>query len=325
MRAHILDSGAIRTTSDAAAIRDALAAKLPMWIALEAHTPEADALLADQLHLHALTIEDLWAPRSVPKLEEYGDYLYAIIHGMRRTDTKIELVELDVVIGPTWLVTHDHDNIVTADLAAELDRTPRMLDKGVAWLAHAAFDHVVDAYVPLVDQLDADIDALGDQVLAQAGTTRGPAVLGRVLAFKRTLQDLRRMSAHQREVLLRLARGGIALLPDDVLPFFRDVYDHFLRIHDLVEGYRDSLTSALEVYLSVQSNRLNEVMKTLTVIATVFMPITFIAGIYGMNFGDGMPELGWKYGYPYALALMAVTTAVTLWFFYRRGWIWKKV
>jgi magnesium transporter len=324
VKARILDHGAIRATTDPSEIERALAAGQPTWIDVGEHTAEADAFLANVLHLHPLTIEDVWAPRSAPKLEEYTDYVYAIIHGMRKVDTRIELVELDVIVGKSFVLTHDHEQIVTASIAADLDRAPRLLERGVAWLAHAVLDRVVDAYVPLVDQIDADIDALGDEVLELAGTPRGPRVLARVLAFKRTLQDVRRMSAHQREVLLRLARGGVAMIPDDTLPFYRDVYDHFLRIHDLVEQYRDSLTSALEVYLSAQSNRLNEVMKTLTVIATVFMPVTFIAGVYGMNFPD-IPEIHWAFGYPFALLLMAATTGVILWFFYKRGWIWKKL
>src|SRR5207302_8341119 len=123
------------------------------------------------------------------------------------------------------------------------------------------------------------------------------------LKFKRLLQDMRRMGIHQREILLRFGRGELDEVPADAIPFFRDVYDHFLRINDLIESYRDLVTSALEAYLSVQSNRMNEIMKTLTLIATVMLPITFIAGVYGMNFTH-MPELGWDNGYFYALGLM---------------------
>ena len=128
------------------------------------------------------------------------------------------------------------------------------------------------------------------------------------------------MSIHQREILLRLSRGEMDEIPADALPFYRDVYDHFLRIGDIAEGYRDLVTSALDAYLSVQSNRMNEVMKTLTLISTIMLPLTFIAGVYGMNF-DHMPELHWVGGYPFALGLMTVVAGgIILWFRYK-GWM----
>ncbi len=128
------------------------------------------------------------------------------------------------------------------------------------------------------------------------------------------------MSIHQREILLRLARGEFEEIPRDVVPFFRDVFDHFVRINDLLEGFRDLITSALEAYLSVQNNRMGEVMKTLTLISTVMLPLTFLVGLYGMNFKH-MPELSWLYGYPFALGLMAVIAGGILLWFRRRGWL----
>jgi magnesium transporter len=136
------------------------------------------------------------------------------------------------------------------------------------------------------------------------------------------LQELRRTSVHQREILLRLARGEFDEIPADAVPFYRDVYDHFLRFSDLVESYRDLETGALEAYLSVQSNRMNEIMKTLTLISTVMLPVTFIAGVYGMNF-KVIPELDWKYGYAYVLGLMAVVTIGILAWFRHRGWLFS--
>jgi magnesium transporter len=137
------------------------------------------------------------------------------------------------------------------------------------------------------------------------------------------LLGMRRMSIHQREILLRLSRGEFDEIPREVAPFYRDVYDHFLRVNDLVENYRDLVTSALEAYLSVQSNRMNEIMKTLTLISTIMLPITFIAGVYGMNF-KLMPELDTSWGYPAALGLMAAVALGTLIWFRQKGWIGTK-
>jgi magnesium transporter len=320
MRAWILDGDHLRATTDLADIRAAIAKQCTTWVDLERESDDATALLAG-LGIHSLTIEDIWANRSQPKLEDYDNYLYVIVHGIRGTKRGgLDLTELDVVLGPTFVLTYDPDGTITSEIAAEINRSPKLCQKGPAWLAHAMLDRAVDRYLPVVDQIDKEISALEDEVLRRAGTRRGPPVLRRILRFKRTLLELRRMSIHQREILLRLARGEFDEIPPEFVPFFRDVYDHFLRVNDLIESYRDLVTSALEAYLSVQSNRMNEVMKTLTLISTVMLPITFIAGVYGMNF-DNMPELHWRYGYAWALGLMASVALATLVFFRRKGWI----
>lgn len=320
MHARILKGEQLLTTSSLEQIRGAIAAKLPIWVELEGPSADANALLA-ALNIHPLTVEDIWGTRSVPKLEDYDSYLYVIIHGVRGArHGAFDLIELDLVIGDCFVITHDPTGELTREVGEELDRAPRLLAKGPAWLAHSLLDHAVDRYLPVVDQLDKDLAALEDETLRRAGTRHGPPVLRRILRFKRMLLELRRMSIHQREILLRLARGEFDEIPKEVVPFYRDVYDHFLRINDQIDGYRDLVSGTLEAYLSVQSNRMNEIMKTLTVISTVMLPITFIAGVYGMNFTN-MPELHWRYGYPYALSLMAAVTAMTLWWFKRKGWI----
>ena len=321
MQARILDGDKLRTTTDPAEMRAALGEGRRIWIDLERQTPEANALLADTLKLHPLTIEDIWADRMRPKLDDFDDYLYVIVHGIGGAKhDRLQTIEIDIVIGPNWLVTHDPAGLVSDDIGTELDHSTRMMTKGVAWLAHAILDRAVDQYLPVIDQLDAEIEQLENEVLDRAGTPRGRGVLMRILSFKRRLQELRRMSIHQREILLRLSRGEMDEIPADALPFYRDVYDHFLRINDLAEGYRDLVTSALDAYLSVQSNRMNEIMKTLTLISTVMLPLTFIVGLYGMNFKH-MPELDWVWGYPAAIGLMIVVAGAILLWFRHRGWI----
>jgi magnesium transporter len=319
--ARILEGDKLVATTKLSDIREALEAKKRVWIDLERHSADADTVLRDFVKLHPLTIEDVWGPRSHPKIDDFDSYLYVLIHGIgSRKKDKLELVEIDIVIGENFLITHDRDGLVTDDVGTELDHSPRVMQKGIAWLAHAVLDRAVDRYLPVIDQLDTEIEVLENDILAKAGTPGGKRVLRRILGFKRTLQDLRRMSIHQREILLRLSRGDFGEIPPDAIPFYRDVYDHFLRINDIAEGYRDLVTSALDAYLSVQSNRMNEVMKTLTLISTVMLPLTFIAGVYGMNF-DNMPELHWFWGYPFALILMASVGIGILSWFRHKGWI----
>ena len=321
MFARVLDQGRIAVITELGDIRAAIAAKKPIWIELESQCAEADELLVNVLDVHPLTIEDVWSKRSAPKLEDYRNYLYVIFHAARGSKRSLfDLVELDVLIGKTFVITHDPAGVVTKEVSDELERDPDLLGKGPAWLAHAILDHAVDRYLPIIDELDDEVDKLETDALMRAGTRKGPPVLRRILKFKRTLQALRRMSIHQREILMRLSRGEFEEIPREVVPYFRDVHDHFLRINDLLEGFRDLTGDALEAYLSVQANRMSEVMKTLTLISTVMLPLTFIAGVYGMNF-KYMPELGWIGGYPFALALMAGVAAGILLFFRRKGWL----
>jgi magnesium transporter len=323
MEARILDRGTLQVTQDPAEISAALAAKKHMWVELQQKDHACDVLLSQQLKLHPLTIEDIWGTLSQPKLEDYDNYLYLIIHGIGGMQAgEIELIELDLVLGPTFVITHDPKHLVD-DVRVELGRSPRLLEKGPAWLAHAIIDTAVDKYLPVIDALDQQIENLENDVLMRAGTRTGPPILRKILSFKRMLLTLRRMSIHQREILLRLARGEFDEIPREAMPFYRDVYDHFLRVTDLVDSYRDLVTNALEGYLSVQSNRMNEIMKTLTLMSTVMLPITFIAGVYGMNF-QHMPELSSPWGYPAALSLMAAIVVVALLWFWRKGWIGSK-
>jgi len=326
--ARILDGKEMVVSTEGPDILAAIQAGKNVWLELERKTAEADELLK-ALEIHPLTIEDVWGQRGQPKIDDFPNYLYVIVHGVGSAQKRtLELVEVDILIGPNWLITHDRDGLVSDDVGTELDHSPRLLVKGAPWLAHAILDRAVDRYMPIIDQLDSEIDKLEQDVIDRAGTPQGRNVLARILEFKRLLQRLRRTSIHQREILLRLSRGEYEEIPQDALPFYRDVYDHFLRVQDVAEGYRDLVTSCLDAYLSVQSNRMNEVMKTLTLMSTVMLPLTFIAGIYGMNFDPevspwNMPELKWVHGYPFALGLMAAVAGGILLFFKHKGWIWQ--
>ena len=175
---------------------------------------------------------------------------------------------------------------------------------------------MVDDYLPLLDRMDESIDALEQEVLSDSGDD----VLARIFAMKRKLQQLRRVGVHQKEVLYRLGRGEFDEIPEPLLPFFRDVYDHYVRVNDLADSYRDLLSATFEAHLSVQSNKMNAIMKTLTLATTVFMPLTFIAGVYGMNF-EHMPELKSPRAYPIVLAAMAAIALVIMLFYRRKRWL----
>lgn len=293
----------------------------PTWIDLRGRTADAERLLGPEgLGLHPLVVEDIFADRERPKLEEFDDYLYVLVHAPRVVPDAgheiLALTELDLVLGESYVLTHHGgDAQAVAAVREDLERGNRGLHRGIAYVFHAILDRCVDDFVPVLDELDDRIDQLETDVLsADAG------VLPRIFAYKRQLQQLRRVSIHQKELLHRLGRGEFDRIPQALVPFFRDVYDHFVRVSDLTDSYRELVASVMEAHLSVQSNRMNAIMKQLTLTATLFMPLSFVVGFYGMNF-EHMPELHLRGAYP-ALVLVLIVIVISMLTFYRRkGWI----
>jgi magnesium transporter len=322
MRAFVLDGEKVVETSDFDVVRRAHEQEKHYWIDLGDESEEGAKFLRDVIRAHPLVIEDVWADRQLPKVEDFDAYLYILVHGTRRGSnaTGIEMLELDILLGSHWVVTHQKESRSVAAVTEELRRSPRLLAKGSAWVVHALLDHLVDHYLPLLDEMDDELDKLEVDVLTKAGTPNDRGLMKRMLSLKRAIQRLRRVSIHQRDILLRLSRREFDEIPADATPFYRDVYDHFARVTELSDSHRDMAAAVMEAYLSVQSNRMNEVMKRLTLISTVMLPLTFIAGVYGMNF-QVMPELGWKWGYAFALGLMAAVAIGVLAWFRTKRWM----
>ena len=191
----------------------------------------------------------------------------------------------------------------------------RLLSHGPDFLMHAILDANVDEFLPLLDDLDATIEDLEDQVLEKPRTE----TLTRILAIKHSLMVLRRMISPQREVMNRLSRDDFPQIDRNSRIYFRDIYDHMVRFQDLIESLRDIVGDALSTYLSATSNRLNEVMKALTIVSTIFLPLSFVAGVYGMNF-EFMPELHSRLGYPLVWAVFILIVLGMLYFFKKREW-----
>jgi magnesium transporter len=317
---HYCDGGGVQTSPSLEVAAAQLAAERIVWIDAEGADDGVAAFLAEVLKLHPLAVEDILQDRPAPKVEDYGAYLYVVAHGIllgRDSPESLETVELDLVISQRWIFTHHAGPSRAVDAAREsLARSARALERGPGFVAHAILDHMVDYYTPVVDAFDEEVDELEALVVQKPSS----ALLQRLLLLKRSLQRLRRVAVHQREVLHRLSRGEFDIIPEKALPFYRDVYDHFVRVADLADSYRELLSGALDAYLSVISNRMNEIMKALTLVATVMLPMTFVVGVYGMNF-DYMPELKWRYGYLCCwLVLIAIPIFMIAWFRTRR-WI----
>ncbi len=243
-----------------------------------------EPILRDVFNFHPLAVDDALQETHAPKVDDWGDYLYIVLSALdfnTADEYSLRASELDIFLGSNYVVTHHDEKIPGLDQVWEACRRDlRHTQGGADHLLYKITDYIVAAYMPIVEQIDKDIDDLEDQIF----TKPDPGTLESLFALKRMLLAMRRVITPQREVLNKLARDDYRVIDRNDRIFFRDVYDHLVRLHDLNESMRDLVAGALDIYLSVINNRMNEVMKTLTIITTVFMPISFIASFFGMNF-----------------------------------------
>jgi len=317
MEAHILSDGQIRRTGVLDEIRLGHAAGRTMWVELGERSAEAEDFVQRTFGIHPLVIEDIFGERSAPKIDPYGDYIYVVIHGLRRVDdpTRADLGIMDVVIGKTFVLTQHREGPTNEKLRARLAASPNLLQQGPAWVAHAFIDLVVDRFLPFMDLVRARADDLEHQVVHHRDATDQRDLLPDLFALKRSIQALGRIAHHERDILRSLSRDAFPEIPIDARPYFRDVFDHFARVAEQAETYRDVVQNAIDAYLSVQANRMNETVKRLTLISTVMLPLTFVASFYGMNFKH-MSELYWEHGELYVVGVMVVV-AISVWTWFK--------
>ncbi len=275
--------------------------------------------------LHRLTLEDTVNVHQRAKVEDYGDILYVVLRLVRYAE-RCATEQLSMFVGPTWVLTFQEG--APGDpferIRLRLREGGRISRLGSGYLAYALIDAAIDAYYPVLEGYAERLDELEDSVL----DPRSLHVMDRLHEVKADLLILRRSIWPLRDAMALLARGETARFSSEVQPYLRDCYDHVVQVVELIETYRELTADLRDLHMSSISNRINETMRVLTIISTIFIPLTFMAGIYGMNFdaADGampfnMPELHWYWGYPACLAAMAITTFGLVMFFYRQGWI----
>ncbi|MGZ5437595.1 MAG: magnesium/cobalt transporter CorA [Pyrinomonadaceae bacterium] len=295
--------------------------KVVIWIDMEAPTEANEQLLLNLFHFHPLTMEDCRETRNYPKVEEFHGYLYFIVHGVR-ADTSpdhFNTIELDAFLGPNYVITYHHEMFRSINNVKKLLSTsPAACQRGPAFLLYQILDQIVDFYSPVLDDFDERIAKLENDIFTLSRPNK--AILEEIMDLKRGVLRLRRISGRQLDVILRTSRGEFALIPPPMLPFYRDIHDHLIRVTDLAESYRDLISGALDAYLSVVSNRMNEIMKVLTIFSAIMLPLTFVAGVYGMNF-EYIPELSKPYGYFVVWGVMITVAVVMLGLFWRAGWL----
>ncbi len=282
------------------------------------------ALLKEVFNFHPLAIEDALEETHVPKVDDWESYLYLVlrlIDPKQDFNTGIETRELDVFIGKRFIVTHQvKGNLGIERIWQIVQKDPRQFMSGPVHLLYLIMDSTADNFISAADQIDIILNGMEDQLFDDPESS----LLEDIFTFKRGLLNLRQVVAPQREVMNKLARGDYRILGEEGRLYFRDVYDHFLRLYEIIEDLRDLTGSTLEIYLSVVNNRLSSVMKTLTIITTLFMPISFLTGFFGMNFFKPVQELpAWTGStvFHIALGLMVMVPFGMLIYSLRRGWM----
>ncbi len=273
--------------------------------------------------LHNLALEDAVHTHQRPKVEEYDDHLF-LVALMLGEQASIDTEQVAFFVGDGYVITFQEkpgdcfgpvrDRILNAK--------GRIRNAGADYLCYALLDAIIDGYFPVLEQQGEILEALEDRVVSSPE----PGNIAELHNMKRNLLLLRRAIWPHREMVNNLIRNEHYLIASDTKPFLRDCYDHTIQLMDIVETYREIASGLVDVHISSVSVKLNEVMKVLTIVATVFMPLSFIASLYGMNFDRqispwNMPELGWSLGYPFALLLMLGSAAGLLWYIWKRGWL----
>lgn len=277
--------------------------------------------LTSVFNLHPLTLEDFIMPNARPKLEKFKDYLFLVMFSLESLNGNgkgaIKTTELDCCLGKNFLITFHECPINSLNLCKDrIRKQSPMMRNGADMLLYSILDSCVDSYMPVIGEFDDEVDVMTDELFKDPSNE----VLKKIYLLKNQILHLRRTIGPQADVINLLERGDYEFVTHSTLIYFRNIFDNLVRMNDVVGTSRDIIAGAMEAYVSIVSNRLNEIMKTLTVIATIMMPLTLIASIYGMNF-KFMPEITHPLGYPAVMAIMIIISVFMLAYFKRKKWL----
>jgi magnesium transporter len=296
-----------------------------VWVDIDSPTREDVEVLHREFGFHELALEDAIKHSERPKIDTYDDFYLMVFYAVSFDEAapRVDEHEVDIFVGRNYMVTV-HEGLVTEldDVARRWERNSAALCSSVGVLLYSLIDTLVDCYLPILDRMAELIEDVEERIFG----AYDPHAQAHIFTLRKELLHLRRVLAPERDVVLQLSRRQLPGLEENTSAYFQDVYDHVVRATDAVDLYRDLLSSALDSYLSVASNNLNLIFRTLTSVSIILMTLALIAGIYGMNFNPqasrfNMPELNSRYGYPATLALMALVTGVLYFYFRRKRWL----
>lgn len=287
----------------------------PMWIDLTDPTKEVVHELQTIFDLHPITSEDMMSLNTRTKIENFRKYLFVILYGIYK-EKNLHLREMDFVLGRDFLITTHRKKIPSFEkLKTEKEELKDLFKDGMDFFMHKLIDEEIDNFIPSLELLDDAIDHIEDQITHNPETH----ILEKILDLKKRINRIKKMLIRQQEQISFLAKNKYALISQDCQTYFRDVHDHFFTVTDMIEDYRDSLSSSFEAYMSSVSNKMNEVMKVLSIMATVMLPLSVISGIYGMNFVV-LPGSQDPFGFWYVIGFMILIIVVMVAWFEKKGW-----
>lgn len=291
-----------------------------LWVDIGDTTKTDGEYLKRVFGFHHLAIEDCVNPDiHTPKIDDFSKYLFIIVHGINYAveSELVETMELAIFLGTNFVVTnHNHPMLSIDEVLRRVEDDGRPMKRGADFLAHSLIDVIVDNVLPTIDRMDEVTLQIEDEVVHRPQQSTMEAIL----KLKRSIQRINRVMGPQREVINRLSRGEFKVIGSESQIFYRNVYDHIVRVHDLNQNLRDTADGLLATYLSSVANRQNETMKVLSIVATIFLPLTLLAGIYGMNF-EYMPELGWRWAYFVVIVVIIMSIVIAVYFFWAKNWI----
>ena len=289
-----------------------------IWVDLEQATSEENAILADVFSFHPLAIEDCVNVSHHPKIDNFEDYLFMVMHAVNFTSREEELstLELNVFLSKNYVVTYHARPIKSVIQAKEkcLKNPVQIMGKGTDFLVYTILDALVDNFIPTLNALDHRIDEVEDEIFNDA-----PDALNKIITIRNDVIYLRKVITPQRNTINQLTRGSLPFIRKAQLIYFRDIYDQLYRISEQNDGYRDMVSGVLDTHISLTSIKMNQIMKMLTIVATIMMPLTVITGVYGMNFRN-MPELQSRWGYFGVLGIMLLVSFSLIFYMKKKRW-----
>lgn len=286
-----------------------------IWIDITNISKEEADLLKEKFNLHPLTAEDLINSPIRIKIEEFNDYLFCAFYGIKK-EKSIELQELDFIIGKNFVISNHKKELPTfTNLKNNPEKLKSLFEKGVDFIFHHLLDKEVDNFSPVLEYIDDQIETIEEEVTRKPK----PELLQNILSIKRKIVFIKKYTLPQREKISFLAKNEYKFISKKAIPYFRDIYDHAIRVSDSIENYRETTSGTFDAYMSAVSNNMNEVMKTLSIIATIALPLGVISGIYGTNF-DILPGQHFAYGFWAMLLGMSILIGIIIFFFKKRKW-----
>jgi len=311
-------SGLIKEVSLEDALQEGKGKQSCVWINLFDPSEQEITAISQALALHELTVEDLLSPKVRPKVEEFEDHLFVVFKAMNfnKGEDILDMINLNFLLFKNMLITVHIETLKSiTELQDEVKKRPKILKQGVDFLFYSILDRVVDKYLPLLDELADELDEVEKRLFEEFD----PKVSETIFKIKASIAQLRKRVAPQREILLNLSGRQHQLINPKTQVYLRDVYDHIIRVHDNLESYRDIIQGAMDSYMTQVSNRMNDVMKTLSIVATVMMPLAFLTGLYGTNF-EVLPGSKGPYAFWIFIAIMTGILVLNAAYFKWKKW-----